>query len=302
METETSSISQPIASSTKNEIKEICPVVPNKEDQIKEEKCSTVNVKVFPKELNSKLIPEEKNSSKHNKKSKNSSRNNDGIEVVSEYFSENMSQNPDIVIEIDEDKEITPTKYKSIQKITNKKNKKKSKTEKSQFINGYNPFIFYEKEKFKDVNFKEVNAREYIKKISAEWKKMSEEEKEPYVKLAIDFKNNLSQNPELKMLINRKRKRNIEDKKGTDIIGKKRKSGVKSERKKCLSVSSNNQEIVNISVSKKRNKSELKKDKRVVAKNNSIEDVKEYFNSVLVPFVEKSYEFFRRQGIIKSKC
>jgi len=52
--------------------------------------------------------------------------------------------------------------------------KLKSKTEKSQFINGYNPFIFYEKEKFKDVNIKEVNAREYVKKISAEWKKMSE--------------------------------------------------------------------------------------------------------------------------------
>ena len=302
METETSSITQPVISSNKNEINKSNPSGLIKMEEKEDEKYSTVNITAFPKEIEPKKnTPKDKISNIKSEESNFSIPNNDEIKVVSEFFSENITQNPDIIIEIDEDSEIPQIKNKSAHKINFKKNTKKNTKGKSQFVFGYNPFIFYEKEKFKEKNFKGVTPREYVKIISAEWKKMSEKEKEPYIKLALEFKHNLSQNHELKELTNKKRKRNIEEE-VIDLTGKKKKNVLKSERKKCLSTFSENHKSVNVTVGKKRKKNDLKKDNMFVVTNNYFEDVKEYFSSILVPFVEKSYEFFRRHGINISKC
>ena len=116
----------------------------------------------------------------------------------------------DIIIEIGDDKDSpTPKKEKK------KKSKKEPKDPKDQetksrnsVISGYNAFIFYEKEKFKGVNCKEINVREYVSQISSEWRKMSEKDKEPYVKMAIDFKNNNKLPMDEKgQLLTKKRKR-----------------------------------------------------------------------------------------------
>ena len=59
---------------------------------------------------------------------------------------------------------------------------------KNRFLRGHCPFNFFEKEKCKNVDFKKVNVRIYISNISAQWEKMSDKEKEPYVKLSEEFK------------------------------------------------------------------------------------------------------------------
>ena len=61
---------------------------------------------------------------------------------------------------------------------------------KNRFLRGHCPFNFFEKEKCKNVDFKKVNVRTYISNISAQWKKMSDKEKEPYVELSGEFKKN----------------------------------------------------------------------------------------------------------------
>ena len=86
------------------------------------------------------------------------------------------------------------------------------KNTKNRYLRGHCPFNFFEKEKCKNVDFKKVNVRSYISAISAQWKVMTDKEKEPYVKLSEDFKkkilssNNLDDLEELKMT-NKKRKR-----------------------------------------------------------------------------------------------
>ena len=86
------------------------------------------------------------------------------------------------------------------------------KNTKNRYLRGHCPFNFFEKEKCKNVDFKKVNVRSYISAISAQWKVMTDKEKEPYVKLSEDFKkkilssNNLDDLEELK-LTNKKRKR-----------------------------------------------------------------------------------------------
>lgn len=75
----------------------------------------------------------------------------------------------------------------------------------------YCPFNFFEKEKCKNINFKQVNIREFVSALSSLWKKMSDKEKEPYVKLSENYKKNLidnysKDNVEVKFL-NKKRKK-----------------------------------------------------------------------------------------------
>ena len=90
--------------------------------------------------------------------------------------------------------------------------KKKKKIHKSRFLRGHCPFNFFEKEKCKNMDFKKINIRTYISQISAQWKLMSDKEKEPYVKLSEEFKkkflsNNNIDEDEIPKLINKKRKR-----------------------------------------------------------------------------------------------
>ena len=90
--------------------------------------------------------------------------------------------------------------------------KKKKKIHKSRFLRGHCPFNFFEKEKCKNMDFKKINIRTYISQISAQWKLMSDKEKEPYVKLSEEFKkkflaNNNIDEDDIPKLINKKRKR-----------------------------------------------------------------------------------------------
>ena len=84
--------------------------------------------------------------------------------------------------------------------------------DKNKYLRGHCPFNFFEKEKCKNVDFKKVNVRSYISAISAQWKVMTDKEKEPYVKLSEEFKrkilasNNLDDLEEIR-LSNKKRKR-----------------------------------------------------------------------------------------------
>ena len=221
-----------------------------------------------------------------NDKDKNKDNSNKGIK--------------DIIIEIGDDKD-SPTQKKE----KKKKSKKEPKDPKDQetknrnsVISGYNAFIFYEKEKFKGVNCKEINVREYVSQISSEWRKMSEKDKEPYVKMAIDFKNNnkLPMDEKGQLLTKkRKRKATTKEKKGSNKI-KKEKSSDGTKNKK-------------VSTSAKKIKIERKgsesQDKKNNDNNENDNDNDECMNnliySVFVPFVEKAYEYFNSKGIIRSK-
>jgi hypothetical protein len=119
---------------------------------------------------------------------------------------------------------------------------------------------------------------------------MSEEEKEPYVKLALDYKRNLSNKPIIeRQLLSKKRKRNESA----------RIQEQKDSKRKSLSVSSKSSKIVSVSVIKKRNRSETKNNILSMKKSDSVDNMNEFIYSVLVPFVEKAYEFFRKKGINK---
>lgn len=72
---------------------------------------------------------------------------------------------------------------------------------------------------------------------------MSEEEKEPYVKLALEYKRNVSNKPIIeKQLLSKKRKRNE-----TARIQEE-----KNSKRKSLSVSSKSSKLVSVSVIKKK--------------------------------------------------
>ena len=47
----------------------------------------------------------------------------------------------------------------------------------------------------------------------------------------------------------------------------------------------------------KRNKSETKLEKMKLEKDDCGDDVKSYINSVLIPFVKKSYHYFMKKGM-----
>ena len=116
---------------------------------------------------------------------------------------------------------------------------------------------------------------------------MSLEEKEPYIQIALDYKNknNLTQNAEKPKLNNKKRKR-------SDAKNDKDNTEDKKEVPSCQS------EIKSVTIREKKKK---KKVTGNVVKDNCNEYMNEYFNSVFVPFVESSYEFFKDKSIIKPK-
>lgn len=263
---------------------------PNKELKNDSEKTSNPDQSVPEKASNPK-----KNSSKKDKKEKKSKKDRKSpsvsvIESIKEESSHNGSNtNSDLVIEIDED--YKPKKKRPASVKAKKKNFIKPK---SQFLQGYNPFIFYEKEKCYNIDFSKINARDYIKEIAYQWKKMTEEEKEPYVKLAIDFKKNSTAVPEEERMLNKKRKRTIlkdANKK------KKKKKAKKNELHKSLSESLKSVGFADSNSSAKRNKSETKIEKWKLEKDDIGDDVKSYINSVLIPFVKKSYHYFMKKGM-----
>ena len=99
----------------------------------------------------------------------------------------------EFIIEIPEEagkNSSTPEKAKTGKKSKKKKTSEKPAKKRGPNLVGYSPFTFYEKEKFKEINCKEINARQYVSQISLKWRNMSDEEKEPYAKMALDFMKN----------------------------------------------------------------------------------------------------------------
>jgi hypothetical protein len=261
---------------------------PIKELKNESKKASNPDQKVPEKAPNPK-----KNSSKKEIKSKKEKKSPSVsvIESIKEISSHNASNsNSDLVIEIDE--ENNPKKKK--RPYSAKAKKKKFIKPKSQYLQGYNPFIFYEKEKCYNIDFSKVNARDYIKEIAYQWKTMTEEEKEPYVKLAIDFKKNSTINQGEEKMLQKKRKRNIVK----DVNKKKKKKKEKkNEMHKSLSESLKSVGFADSNSAVKRNKSETKLEKMKLEKDDCGDDVKNYINSVLIPFVKKSYHYFMKKGM-----
>lgn len=97
---------------------------------------------------------------------------------------------------------------KNLSPIKKRKKEKDAKRdgEKPCMIPEYGPFIFFEKEKFKGYILIGISNKDYIRQISAEWRKMNENEKEPYLKMAIEFAKNVTQNGE-ELLLSKKKKR-----------------------------------------------------------------------------------------------
>ena len=305
METESRTNSEPTNSINENKKDIINPPIDQKikEKEEKEEE-EVPNTKLIKEETNLKNENPKSIKSKMKDKSKkkiNDSRENNHLEQNSEIIMEQVLQeNQDIIIEINDEKDLPQIKEeKNIFKIPVKKNKKKPKKRKSELINKNTPFTFFKNEKIKDVNFKEAKLSEYIKELSLQWKKMSYIEKEPYIKLALDLKNNLSKSQKL---INKKRKR-VKFHKNKNIINEEKKKELNKDiRKKNKSVSRKSK----IENNKIRNKSELRQKKMFVINNgengdeDGVECVKEYFNSIFAPFIENSYNFIKNKGIINS--
>ena len=240
---------------------------------------------------------EKKKSDNKNNELQDSKKSKDKKDASNIVIQSDEEEGSDIIIEIDEKNNLPKhvQEKKSIKKAKNKKSQKK----KSQFLSGYNPFIFFEKEKFKEVNFKEVKQTEYVKQLAYLWRNMSDENKEPYVKMALDFKEKkLANQPKETKLINKKRKRNTTGDQEQDefIEIKEEKSKEKCDEKKSSSVHLKSNLICG-----KRNKSEVKKGK--IFGNNVYDEkyMEEYVYSVLVPFVDKSYQFLKNKGIINEE-
>ena len=294
METSSSSTNQTIHPNTnliendKNKNESLNPV-----EEEKSEISPNVDVTVYPKMRTLKKKTTKKEKQKKKEKPNKQIRkeiNLNGTENSKEVATNNNFRN-NIIIEIKEDKEISPSKLAKYEnQISKAVKKKQSKKTNNPYVHGYYPFIFYEKQKCKENDFSKISVKDYIKQISNQWKKMSEEEKEPYVKLALDYKRNLSNKPIIeKQLLSKKRKRNE-----TARIQEE-----KNSKRKSLSVSSKSSKIVSVSVIKKRNRSETKNNILSMKKNDSVDNMNEFIYSVLVPFVEKAYEFFRKKGINK---
>jgi hypothetical protein len=121
-------------------------------------------------------------------------------------------ENIDNVIDVSEDKNSLDSKEED-----KEKNSYSIENHRNKYISGYYPFNFFEKEKCKNINFKEINFRDYVNSLSSLWKKMSDKEKEPYIKLSEEFKKNLinknqslssiSQDSDEQEMLSKKRKR-----------------------------------------------------------------------------------------------
>lgn len=241
-------------------------------------------------------------SAKKNKTPNNPEKNND-LKNISEPPANSSkkekkeNKNAELIIEIPEEKgknTSTPEKGKTGKKSKKKKTSEKSGKKKGPNLGGYSPFTFYEKEKFKEINCKEINARQYVSQISLKWRNMSDEEKEPYAKMALDFMKNqnlLNEDGEPVQMIKKKRKRPVsQGEKGHVEKKKEKKSGkIKTEKdSKC------------VSSDEKKNKTERKESNGLEIKEKNDTCVNDFIYSVIVPFVDKSYEFFNSRGILKS--
>ena len=120
---------------------------------------------------------------------------------------------------------------------------------------------------------------------------MSEKEKEPYIKMALDFKSNhkfpTDENGQL-LTKKRKRKATTKDKKGSNKI-KKENSSDEAKHKK-----------VSTSAKKIKNERKGSDDEDMENKDND-ESMNQLIYSVFVPFVERAYEYFNSKGIIRPK-
>jgi hypothetical protein len=292
METSSTSTNQtihPNANLIENDKIKNEPLTPVEEE--KSEISPNEDVTVYPKmrTLKKKTTKKEKQKKKEKpnkqiRKEINLNGTDNSKEVAT---NNNYRNNTNIIIEIKDDKEISPSKLEKYEnQISKGVKKKQSKKTNNPYVHGYYPFIFYEKQKCKENDFSKISVKDYIKQISNQWKKMSEEEKEPYVKLALDYKRNLSNKPIIeKQLLSKKRKRNesarIEEKKDS--------------KRKSLSVSSKSSKIVSVSVIKKRNRSETKNNILSMKKSDSVDNMNEFIDSVLVPFVKKLMNFSGRK-------
>jgi len=127
--------------------------------------------------------------------------------------------------------------------------KKKKKIQKSRFLRGHCPFNFFEKEKCKNIDFKKINIRTYISEISAQWKVMTDEEKQPYVKLSEEFKkkflanNNIDEEdlPKLSIKKRKRKKKNINKNTNLNV-------GYKNIKKEGENIINNNNSLDNFSI------------------------------------------------------
>lgn len=236
--------------------------------------------------------------------------------------------NDDFIIEIEEKEEVDVSSISDKKKKIKKKEKgKKKQKNENQSIKGYSAFSFFEKEKFKERNCQEGNARDYVKQISLQWKNMTAEEKEPYEKMVLEYKknNNCFQDSEKKKFNGKKRKRNTKtdadgdgdddcDDDGDVVVDSNDKDNgncenggeakIKStfdlnEIKSKFSPLKKKMKSINFSVCGNNEKNNVDKGKTSEIGNHE-DDVNEYICSVLVPFVNVSYELFKGIGIIKS--
>jgi len=130
-------------------------------------------------------------SSGFNKKQNNNENEINNIELINIDNDNDENNSNEYIIDISEEKNSTQSKDSS------KNDQEYSLSEsirrpvpKNRFLRGHCPFNFFEKEKCKNIDFKKVNVRTYISNLSAQWKKMSDKEKEPYIKLSEEFKKN----------------------------------------------------------------------------------------------------------------
>lgn len=254
------------------------------------------------KATNTKENKDFQKSAKKNKTPNNPEKKN-GLKDISEYPVNSSKKEKkeikkdELIIEIPEDKgknASTPEKSKTGKKSKKKKTSEKSAKKRGPNLGGYSPFTFYEKEKFKEINCKEINARQYVSQISMKWRNMSDEEKEPYLKMALDFMKNqnlLNKDGEPIQMIKKKRKRPAsQGDKGHGEKKKEKKSGKIKTEKDSKSVSSD----------EKQDKTERNESDALEIKEKNDVSISEYIYSVFVPFIDKTYEFFNSRGIIQS--
>ena len=216
----------------------------------------------------------------------------------------------DIVIELEDDMELDVL----VKDVKNKEKKKKDKKEKkekkeknltkssSQYLRGYNPFVFFEKEKFKDAPLKDIAQREYVKEISHIWRGMTDDQKQPYVQMALDYKNTHASDDNNKVLKKkRKRGKSSDSAKEKNEINDNQSQSKKSRKKKNNEKKSKGKKKRDDSSD---DKIEIKEDSKkmdIKAILNSDTDPTSYVESILIPFIENSYDYFKNQGIIIPK-
>ena len=241
-----------------------------------------------------------KNKNPNNPEKKNDLKEDSETPVNSTKKEKKDNKKNELIIEIPEEagkNSSTPEKGKTGKKSKKKKTSEKPAKKRGPNLGGYSPFTFYEKEKFKEINCKEINARQYVSEISLKWRNMSDEEKEPYAKMALDFmksQNLLDKDGEPVQMIKKKRKRPVSQGDKGHVEKKKE----KKEKKPGKNKSEKDSKCV--SSDEKKNKTERKESNGLEIEEKIDDSVRDYIYSVFVPFVDKSYEFFNSRGLLKS--